>query len=171
VQVRLATVDDAPALLAHVQAVVAAGEGVVKYPDEVLADLEQWRARLAPVDGYASVLVGEVAGLGLVADVLLARSSLRMLRHVGTVGLGVHPAAQGVGLGRVMMETILARARGWRDPDGGRIRRVELFARADNTRALALYRSLGFLVEGVRRGYVRTEAGFVDDVVMGLLLA
>ena len=48
--------------------------------------------------------------------------------------------------------------------------RVELGVRADNLRAVALYRSLGFVEEGVRRDFVRLGDGsFVDDITMGQL--
>ena len=47
---------------------------------------------------------------------------------------------------------------------------VELQVRADNPRAIALYRSHGFEHEGTRRALVRADDGrLVDDLVMGLL--
>ena len=49
--------------------------------------------------------------------------------------------------------------------------RVELYTRADNARAIALYHALGFTTEGVRRRFVRRDDGtLIDDLVMGLLM-
>lgn len=81
--------------------------------------------------------------------------------------MGIHPKAQGLGLGRALVETLLA----WADapPRDGEpaIERVELYVRADNPRAIALYRSVGFEEEGRRRGFVRTPDGErVDDLVL-----
>jgi putative acetyltransferase len=45
--------------------------------------------------------------------------------------------------------------------------RIELYTRDDNMRGRALYESLGFVLEGVRRKFVRLEDGtFVDDLTM-----
>jgi putative acetyltransferase len=93
-----------------------------------------------------------------------------MLRHVGVLGIGVHPAAQGLGVGRQLMEHLLAWVRAHRDPGGQRVLRVELQVRADNPRAIALYRSLGFEHEGTRRAFIHADDGrLVDDLLMGLL--
>jgi len=98
------------------------------------------------------------------------RLPLRMLRHVAVLGIGVHPEAQGRGLGRALLTHLLAWARDHRDPDGDRVIRVELYTRADNHRALALYRALGFELEGTRRAFVRRDDGaLVDDCMMALI--
>ncbi len=100
----------------------------------------------------------------------MLRIGRRMLRHVGVLGIGVHPAAQGLGVGRQLMEHLLAWVRAHRDPGGQRVLRVELQVRADNPRAIALYRSLGFEHEGTRRAFIHADDGrLVDDLLMGLL--
>lgn len=176
VTLRLAAVTDAEALVALEHAVVRARAGVVKHDDEVAPDAAAFvrRAGLSLVgaenaDGRSFRLVAETGG-ALVGDVVLTRMPFRMLRHVALLGLGVHPDAQGAGLGRALMASALGHARVLRDADGARITRVELYVRADNARARALYESLGFVTEGVRRAFVRGDDGaLVDDLVMGLL--
>jgi putative acetyltransferase len=173
---RLATVADAAALVALERVVVRARAGVVKHDDEVAPDAEAFVRRAGPslvgaenADGRSFRLVAEVGG-ALVGDVVFTRMPFRMLRHVALVGLGVHPDAQGVGLGRALMASALAHARALRDADGARITRVELYVRADNARARALYEALGFVTEGARRAFLRDDDGtYVDDLVMGLL--
>ncbi len=177
VTLRLATVADAEALIALERVVVRARAGVVKIEDEVAPDAAAFVRRAGPslvgaenADGRSFRLVAEARGT-LVGDVVLSRMPFRMLRHVALLGLGVRPDAQGVGLGRALMASALGHARALRDADGARITRVELYVRADNTRARALYESLGFVTEGVRRAFVRDDDGtLVDDLVMGLLL-
>ncbi|WP_437994779.1 GNAT family N-acetyltransferase [Sorangium sp. So ce185] len=176
--VRQSARDDAAALLDLERAIVRARHGIVKHEDELPADADSYaeqreRAGLTAMDGSAMCLAAELPGGRLVGEAtLLRRFRFRMLRHVGILGLGVHPEAQGLGVGRALMERLLGLAATHRDPDGGRVRRVELYVRADNARAIALYRSFGFVHEGTRRDLVRGDGGaFVDDLVMGLLLS
>jgi len=60
--------------------------------------------------------------------------------------IGVDPAHQRGGVGRLLLRELLARARG---------ATVFLEVRTDNEPAIALYRSEGFRVVGTRRGYYR----------------
>ncbi|WP_437972300.1 GNAT family N-acetyltransferase [Sorangium sp. So ce260] len=169
--------DDAAAQLELERAIVRARHGIVKHEDELPADAAAYaeqreRAGLTATDGSALCLAAELTGGGLVGEATLVRLRLRMVRHVGILGLGVHPEAQGLGVGRALVGRLLGWARAHRDADGGRVLRVELYVRADNVRAIALYRSFGFAHEGTRRGFVRGDGGaFVDDLVMGLLLS
>lgn len=172
--VRQATLDDAAALYALERAIVRARMGVIKYEDELPGELaayaDRLRPRLTAPGGMALILVAERDG-AVVGEATLERIDFRMLRHVGVVSLGVHPASWGVGLGRALLEQLLGWARTHRDADGGRVLRVELYTRADNARAMALYHSLGFATEGVRRRFLRRDDGtFIDDLVMGLLI-
>ncbi|WP_437292037.1 N-acetyltransferase family protein [Sorangium sp. So ce406] len=169
--------EDAAAQLELERAIVRARQGIVKHEDELPADAAAYaeqrdRAGLTATDGSALCLAAELEGVGLAGEVTLLRLRPRMVRHVGILGLGVHPEAQGLGVGRALLERLLEWARAHRDADGGRVLRVELYVRADNARAIALYRSVGFAHEGTRRGFVRADDGaFVDDLIMGLSLA
>ncbi|MGK3983949.1 GNAT family N-acetyltransferase [Sorangium sp. So ce136] len=175
--IRQTSREDAAAQLDLERAIVRARHGIVKHEDELPADAAAYaeqrdRAGLTATDGSAICLAAELEGGGLVGEATLLRLKLRMVRHVGILGLGVHPMAQGLGVGRALLSRLLEWARAHRDADGGRVLRVELCVRADNARAIALYRSVGFAHEGTRRGFVRGDDGaFVDDLVMGLSLA
>ncbi|HZI11869.1 MAG TPA: GNAT family N-acetyltransferase [Myxococcus sp.] len=172
---REATAADAGALLELERAIVRARQGVVKHEDELAPDGATYAAQregagLHRTDGTAFPLVAEREGGGLLGEASVLRIDRRMLRHVGVLGIGVHPAMQGLGVGRVLMEHLLAWVRAHRDAGGQRVLRVELQVRADNPRAIALYRSHGFEHEGTRRALVRADDGrLVDDLVMGLL--
>jgi RimJ/RimL family protein N-acetyltransferase len=172
--IRQATMEDVAALLTLEQAIVRARAGVIKHEDELPSEVavyaDRVRSRLCATDGSALMLVAEVDG-AIVGEASLERIGFRMLRHVGVVSIGTHPSTWGRGVGRALLERLLQWARTHRDADGGRVLRVELYTRADNARGLALYRALGFTLEGVRRRFVRRDDGtFVDDLVMGLLL-
>ena len=76
--------------------------------------------------------------------------------------IAVVPELRSQGLGRELMTALIREAelRGVQD--------LFLDVRADNIPARALYRSLGFAEQGVRRGYYQPDA--MDAVVMALSL-
>ena len=161
--------EDSTAMRALERANILAKEGVVKYEDE-LPDEETYAAKLKERSETKGALqvIAERAGT-LVGEVSLARFQLRMLRHVGILGLDVHPEAQGVGLGRALFESAIDWARAQAGDDA--LLRLELYTRADNHRAIKLYQSLGFVIEGTRRGFIKQADGsLVDDYIMALLL-
>lgn len=84
-------------------------------------------------------------------------------RHGGTLGIGVLASARVRGLGRRLMEAALdeARRQGFE--------RIDLEVFASNPRAIALYASLGFVREGLKRRVRKIDGRYDDDVVMALL--
>ncbi|MFV8820091.1 ribosomal protein S18-alanine N-acetyltransferase [Haliea sp. E17] len=74
--------------------------------------------------------------------------------------IAVHPAAQGRGLGGVLLGEALAVLR------DRRVQRCVLDVRASNAPALALYRRYSFGEDGRRPGYYTTATGREDAVLM-----
>ena len=116
---------------------------------------------LASAAFYVWTVGGQVAGFYRITRYPGRAHHVALLRT-----LAVDPDAQGRGIARAMVEDALLHLRA----DG--IRRVELYAEADNARALRFYERMGFVREGLLRGFYRRagEAHDVDEVVMGLLL-
>jgi ribosomal protein S18 acetylase RimI-like enzyme len=84
-------------------------------------------------------------------------------RHSGVLGIGVLPEWRGRGVGRRLIEHALEASRAFP------LARVELTVRADNERAVALYRKIGFEVEGRRRRAMLVDGVYYDDIIMALL--
>jgi ribosomal protein S18 acetylase RimI-like enzyme len=85
-------------------------------------------------------------------------------RHVGTLGMGILPKYRGQGLGhRLAMDTIRAAT------EAG-MERIELEVFASNERAIALYRKLGFVTEGIKRNARKLDGVYDDNVFMALLM-
>ena len=169
---------DALGLLAFERALAADGRGMVKglddlpeHPADIDHNVREWLT-LAPWQGVRFVQEGDDGRI--VGEGSLRRMGPSMIDHVAVLALGVHPDVQGQGLGRAMMNALLAWARSPPSHPSGRarpVRRVELYLRADNDRALSLYTSLGFALEGRRARFVRLPGDrFIDDLVMGLWL-
>jgi RimJ/RimL family protein N-acetyltransferase len=92
------------------------------------------------------------------------RRPLEMFRHVGTLGIGMLPDVRGQGLGRRLMQAAIEAAR------GQGMERIQLGVFASNTRAIALYESLGFVHEGLKRRARKFQGRYDDDVMMALFL-
>ena len=84
-------------------------------------------------------------------------------RHGWRLGMGLLPAVRGRGVGRRLADAAIAAAKA----QGAE--RIELEVFASNARAIALYETLGFVREGVKRR-ARKLDGVYDDVVLMALL-
>ena len=71
------------------------------------------------------------------------------------------PEAQGQGVGRRLMQALCDYADRW-----AQVLRMELQVYADNARAIALYESVGFVREGLHRGYALRDGAYVDSLSM-----
>src|SRR5262249_22677806 len=71
----------------------------------------------------------------------------RVADEVPLLNVAVHPERRGLGIGRVLVEAVLDESR------AAAARLISLEVRAGNVVARRLYRRLGFVDIGVRRGY------------------
>lgn len=103
----------------------------------------------------------------MVGDCSMSRSDRAKFTHVARLGIGVRAEWRGVGLGRIMMEHAIGAAK-----DDPAVLRLELMVFAKNEIARNLYRSMGFVEEGISVGSVRQPDGsFDDDVHMAIRVA
>jgi ribosomal protein S18 acetylase RimI-like enzyme len=118
-------------------------------------------ARLGDRDNALALLAdwhGEIAGYLTFTGGNRART-----RHAGEFGITVVRECHGVGLGRRLMEMLIEWAR-----RGGIVRKINLLVRTDNSRAIALYVSLGFEIEGRKRRDMMIDGEYHDAFFMGL---
>ena len=107
----------------------------------------------------AAVLVAE-APEGIVGRLSLSRDPHPASRHVADLGLMVAADWRRRGVGRALM----LGAEEWARSAG--VRKLELHVLPNNEAAIALYESLGYEREGVRRNHYRRGADLVDAVLM-----
>jgi len=84
--------------------------------------------------------------------------------HVAGLGMGVHDAWTGRGVGAALLEALIDSADNWLG-----IRRLQLTVYADNAPAIALYRRFGFEIEGTHRAYALRDGRYVDAHAMARL--
>jgi ribosomal protein S18 acetylase RimI-like enzyme len=83
--------------------------------------------------------------------------------HVGVLGMGLLPEFRGRGLGDRLIRQTLAAARAFR------LNRVELSVRENNAGAVALYKRVGFEVEGLQRNATKVDGAYENVVLMAIL--
>jgi ribosomal protein S18 acetylase RimI-like enzyme len=162
--IRAAVAHDRAQVLALYKAVAALPDGIARMPDEVSAAYVAGFMQAAAGGGIE--LVCEEDGR-IVGEIHAARPAIAALTHLLTdLTIAVAPECQGRGVGRRLFQALLDEVT-QRMPH---ITRVELFARESNTRARALYRSLGFVEEGRLRARVNNAHGVAEtDTIMGWL--
>jgi L-phenylalanine/L-methionine N-acetyltransferase len=161
ITLRPATPEDADGFAA-VFATRGASNGTLQHP---YTSAEIWRTRLsANTSTRECVLVALVNGRIVGNAGVYPASDNPRQKHVCGIGLSIMDNYQGRGIGRALMNACLDFADRWANYS-----RVELAVHADNTRAIKLYESLGFVNEGRQRDYSFREGGYVDALFMGRL--
>ena len=105
--------------------------------------------------GIVAVLDGRIVGCADVTQQKGRRS------HVGVIGICVHDDFHGRRIGSAMMAALVEVADDWLD-----LKRLELKVHVDNERAIRLYRSFGFEVEGTLRADCFRGGAYVDSHTM-----
>lgn len=124
---------------------------------------EAVRAWLATQKADSMMIVAEYEGQIVGQSELRAYDGRRS--HCGSIGISVHDAYHGRGVGSLLLAGLLDAA----DNAFG-LRRVELQVFANNTRALALYRKFGFVVEARARGDAILDGALHDVLHMARLV-
>jgi ribosomal protein S18 acetylase RimI-like enzyme len=83
--------------------------------------------------------------------------------HAGVLGVALLPEFRGQGLGGRLMRQTLDAARAFG------LHRVELTVREDNENAIALYRKIGFEIEGLMRDAIKVDDACENVVLMAIL--
>ena len=106
------------------------------------------------------VLVAELKGkvVGM-AGIHLLKSARQ--RHSAFLGMMVRTEYQGHGIGRSLMENLLELADNWL-----MLVRIELEVTTDNERAITLYQSFGFEVEGKKKYAIIKDGKYADLLLM-----
>jgi RimJ/RimL family protein N-acetyltransferase len=108
--------------------------------------------------------------LGTIGDILVATLNFSggrrpRLRHSGEFGVSVRREYWGLGIGSLMLDALVEWAR-----EAGIIKKINLRVRTDNQRAIRLYRSKGFQIEGTSRREIFLDGCYYDHYWMGLEL-
>lgn len=165
---RSGTAEDAQAVLACFILTHEETDWLLTEPDEISFTVEQEaqflhdRAASPGMLELLAVLDGAVVGTAGIEP----QGAQKKLRHRASFGISVERAYWGRGIGRALTAACIACAR------KAGYAQLELAVAAENTRALALYESLGFEEYGRNpRGMCSPVSGWQELVLMRLALA
>jgi putative acetyltransferase len=86
-------------------------------------------------------------------------------RHSASLGLMINRDYQGKGIGRALLNKVVDLADNWL-----MLIRLELGVFTDNERAINLYKSLGFEIEGTKRCAIIRNGQYADEYMMSRIV-
>jgi putative acetyltransferase len=129
-----------------------------------LPSAEMWKKRLAELPPGDHTLVAVVDGKVVGNIGLHAIPKSRRRAHAASLGMAVHDAWHGKGVGSALMKAALDLADNWLQ-----FSRIELTVYTDNVAALALYKKFGFEIEGTHKQYAFRNGAYTDSYSMARL--
>lgn len=152
---------EAEDLIHYSKILFASTDQVLTTPDEyvmTVAEEKTWINNFNQ-NPNALLLVAELAGQ-IVGLLFFAASPKKKNTHTGEFGVNVHPDFQGLGIGRLLIESLLQWAR-----ENATIEKVFLNVFDTNRNAIKLYTDLGFVEEGRHVKAIRQLSGEYVDVL------
>lgn len=160
--IRQARVEDAH-FIAEAEREIAQELGLFcSHPSELTDERTQNTILAFLKDKKGVYLVAEWEGK-IVGHAFLEPLLLQSLSHVVQLTIGVHKGFQEQGIGTKLLEQLIIWAK-----KSKTIEKIELNVRASNTRAIALYKKMGFEEEGRLKNRVKVGKQYIDDVLMAL---
>lgn len=163
---RNATADDAEMLLKYLKETTVETPFLVKEPEEIDMTLEEERAFIQSQNESEGniMLLGFLDG-EFVGNCALNGMGLFRFRHRVTLGIALYQKFTGMGIGKVMMETLIRLAKDME------YEQIELSVIANNERAIALYKKMGFEICGTTlRASKYKDGTYADEYLMVRML-
>jgi ribosomal protein S18 acetylase RimI-like enzyme len=155
---------DVPGIVKLYKEVARREGGIARLEDEITESYVSNFVKKSSESGLIIVCEHPEIENEFVAEIHAYRSGLKVFRHVFTdLTTVVHPLFQGRKIGRTIF-TIFLQEIAQNKTDIGK---VELVTRESNSKAISLYQSLGFKIEGRMEMRIRTTAGTYEaDILM-----
>ena len=163
---REAVLQDAEEMIVFVQKTLGESDYLLFEPGEFRPSVGEQRqlleqcARSDPHLYLIAEVDGEMAGM-----LHFQPGKRKRNAHAGEFGISVRKKYWGMSIGRQLLQALLQWAR-----QTGKIRKINLRVRTDNERAIRLYRSVGFKVEGTISREFCIDGRFYDAHWMGIEL-
>jgi RimJ/RimL family protein N-acetyltransferase len=161
--IRCAQEGDASALLEAFKLSFLDGAGMILTLEEYTLTEDEVKTWIkAHIEGPKDLmLVADSDGV-IVGNIGFRIAKPRRCAHWGTFAMTVQPEWRSCGVGNALLDSLLAWARSVPE-----IEKVALAVRADNPRAIALYKKHGFALSGCAKDYLKLPDGsYIDDFTM-----
>lgn len=161
--IRKAKVEDAHAIVTAEQEIAETPGYFCSQPNELSEENVIKTIKSLAESEKGVYLVAELNGK-IVGHAFLEPLHLQSICHVAQLSIGVHHGWQEKGIGTALMKELIAWAK-----QSTTIEKIELNVRASNSRAIALYKKMGFVEEGRLKNRIKvSENHYIDDVLMAL---
>ncbi len=163
VRIRRAVPDDAGPVLEYLQHVGGETPNLTfgtEGPGLTESEERDYLARAGEADNSLAILA--LAGDTIVGGLTFDGGRRPRLRHVGEFGISVAQEYAGLGIGRAMIEYMIA----WAERSGV-VRKINLKVRVDNLGAIRLYERMGWVHEGRTTRDTIIDEQFNDCLLMG----
>lgn len=159
--VRSVQPEDTKSLLALTSEILQEREFMLTEPDEFQITEEQERAWLRQHrDNPDMIALLAFSHSLLIGSLNFACEDRKRLAHSGAFGMSVRKEWREKGVGRALLQSLLAWARA-----NPQIEKVGLQVFASNERAIHLYKTLGFIEEGRAIKAIKTASGHYIDLM------
>ncbi|WP_059172241.1 GNAT family N-acetyltransferase [Bacillus sp. FJAT-27445] len=161
--IRKGTIEDAEGTFEVQKSVIAEGGYLMTAPEEfnkTIDQHEEWIKRITASERETLFVAdrdGEIAGF-----IMFQSPDRKRLSHTGSFGIMISKEHRDQGLGKLLLKTLLD----WAEKTP-LIEKVSLAVFSTNQRAIALYKSFGFIEEGRKVNDVKFgENEYADDILM-----
>lgn len=155
---------DAHAYVSFLLDITRQSENLTFEPDETEMFSDETSFLESIADAKNSLAIMALDGERIVGSLTFLGGKRSKSVHAGEFGISVDVSNWGRGIGKALMTTMVRWAA------SAQITKITLQVRTDNRRAIALYESFGFTVEGTLRHAMHIGASYVDLLCMGLCL-
>ncbi len=161
-----ATIADAKALIDFANAVSLESDFLTFGPGEFGLSLEDEITHIQTSRDTANRLfiIGKIDE-AIITTLNFAAGRRPRTQHSGAFSMSVRKSHWGLGIGGLMVDTLITWARGT-----GIIKKINLCVRTDNKRAVHLYQGKNFIIEGTLQRELFIKDTYFDVHHMGLLL-
>lgn len=158
-----ATENDAKELIELMKIMDGETKFLAREPEEFKLTIEQEVSFLNSINNNpnAMFIVAELDGI-IVGNCSVSRiSNTLRYRHRASMGIAVRKSNWGLGIGREMMHSCIV----WCEKNG--IEQLELEVVSENTRAISMYESIGFIRHGIKKNALKYSNGeYADEYFM-----
>ena len=163
--VREIRVDDAKGFTQLVKEVEASSEFMLMEPGERKTTLEQQSKQLEAIErqNNSTIFVAEEDGR-LIGYLIAIGGSVMRTKHSAYLVIGIIEEYRGKGIGRHLFQNLMKWA-----PEH-HISRLELTAVTENEAGVALYKKVGFEIEGTKRNSLVIQGKSFNEYFMAKLL-
>jgi len=163
-KIRPATTQDLTLIYELYKSVSEHVGGILRTSDEITHEYVLQFSKKAAKNGI-QLVIEDISNHQLVGEVHCSKPGPKVLDHVlSELTIVIHPDFQNRGLGRQLFTNLLNIVKTARTD----ILRVELIARESNVKAIKMYESLGFEIEGKLKNRIKSDQyTFESDVMMG----